>query len=288
MIPEVERIEKKSSESFYVGHYRNRWFERTWHYHPEYELILITEGYGTRVIGNQQRPFKAGDLVLIGGNIPHAWFSDPSFFDEQNKAWCESIYVQFDRAIFGNYFSNLPEMKPIQVLLNKARLGLQLQVNQKSEIALEIKSLEHKTGLPRLLSLIEILDLYRSQNYSIILKEDNPSNRFITQSNRLKKVHEYVMKNYGQDIKVSDIAELVGMNVSSFCRYFKRMTQQTFSRYLKDVRIDFAQQLLINTSLSSSQIGFECGFNSVAYFNQCFREISEMSPLEYRSRFKVK
>lgn len=287
MIPEIERVPKKASESFFVGHYKKQWFERTWHYHPEHELILITQGHGTRVIGNIQQPFKEGDLVLIGGNIPHAWFSHPSFFDPGHTGYCESVYIQFNRTIFGNYFSNLPEMKPINILFNRARMGLQIQVELKAKIAMEIHNLIEKKGLVRLLSLIEVLDMFRRSAYQTILTEESPSNIFIARSNRLKRVHEFVMKNYTTDIKVNDVASLVEMNVSAFCRYFKKMTQRTFTEYLKEIRIDFAQQLLINTNLTSSQIGFECGFNSIAYFNQCFKIISKMSPLEYRARFKV-
>ncbi len=287
MKPEKEEVVKKPTESFYVGHYRQRYFQRTWHYHPEYELILITQGHGTRVIGNNQSPFEEGDLVLLGGNIPHAWFSHPSFFDENNKEVCESIYIQFNRSIFGNYFSNLPEMKPINILLNKAVLGLQLMVDMKAPIVLEILQLPKMYGLERLLKLIAILEQFRKENYKTILSEGNQSNIFIAQSNRIKKVHEYVMNNYSNDIKVNDVAKLVEMNVSAFCRYFKKMTQRTFSQYLKEIRIDFAQQLLINTDMTSSQIGFGCGFNSVAYFNQCFKSISGMSPLEYRGSFKA-
>ena len=287
MIPEVEYIHKKSTESFFVGQYRHKWFERTWHYHPEYELILIKQGYGTRVIGNNQSPFESGDLVLIGGNIPHAWFSHPSFFEEKNPEVCESIYIQFNRSIFGNHFSNLPEMKPISVLLNRATLGLQLMIGMDDPIIQEILHLPQKIGLDRLLKLIAILDQFRKGSYKTILSGEGYSSHFIAQSNRLKQVHEFTMKNYGNDIKVNDVAKLVKMNVSSFCRYFKKMTGRTFSQYVKEIRIDFAQQLLINTNLTSSQIGFECGFNSIAYFNQCFKELSQQSPLEYRASFKI-
>ena len=68
---------------------------------------------------------------------------------------------------------------------------------------------------------------------------------------------------------------------------FKAQKGITFSQYLKEVRIDFAQQLLVNTHLTSNQIGFECGYDSVSYFNQSFKSVSGMSPLEYRRKFKV-
>lgn len=287
MFPQVEKIAKERDESFFVGKYRNKWFDRTWHYHPEYELILITKGFGTRVIGNKRSHFEAGDLVLIGGNIPHAWFSDASFFDKNNSSICESIYIQFNRLIFGSYFSQLPEMKSIDILLSHAESGLHLNADKNSKIIKQILELPKKKGLDRLLNLISILELFHQGDYSSILPSENLSAVFVSKSHRIKKIHEFVMKNYMREIGVGDIAKLVEMNTSSFCRYFKGKTNKTFSEYLKEIRIDYAQQLLINTNLTSKQIGYECGFNSVAYFNQCFKTISNMSPLEYRTSFKV-
>ncbi|MBA7526975.1 HTH-type transcriptional activator RhaR [subsurface metagenome] len=287
MIPKIERITKKPTESFYVGQYSNKWFERTWHYHPEYELLLITKGYGTRVIGDNQSAFKEGDLVLIGGNIHHAWFSDPSFFNEENPGICESVFVQFNRSIFGNTFVNLPEMKNIDTVLHKAEHGLQLLTEGNSDIVQCMLELPKLKGLSKLLQLIAILDLFQRDNYRTILSRDNTSNAFITKSDRIKKAHEFVMNNYMHNIKVNDVASLVEMNVSSFCRFFKKITQRTFSQYLKEIRIDFAQQLLINTNLPSNKIGYECGFSSIVYFNQCFKGISNMPPLEYRAIFKA-
>ncbi|BAX78700.1 AraC family transcriptional regulator [Labilibaculum antarcticum] len=286
MIPKVERVEKRNGESFVVGKYSNKWFERTWHYHPEYELLLITKGSGIRVIGNNRSTFKEGDLVLVGGDIPHAWFSDASFFEADNHELCESTYVQFNRSIFGNHFANLPEMKNIQRMLDEAKFGLNFWDVNKSEIFNQIKDLPNSSGLTRLLSLIKILELFMQGKPQLIISKDYFTDSFISKSVRIRKVHEYVMNYYMDDISLQNAAKLVEMNVSSFCRFFKKMTKRTFSQYVKETRIDFAQQLLINTELASNQIGFECGFSSVAYFNQCFKSISDMSPLEYRSRYK--
>ncbi len=286
MIPKVENIQKSENESFYVGTYKAKWFDRSWHYHSEYELLLITKGHGVRVIGNDNSPFEEGDLVLVGGNVPHAWFSDPSYFEEDSTLESESIYVQFNRLMFGNRFINSPEMLPIQHLLDEAKLGLKYDGHDKTVITTHIKELMNTHGLDRLLKFIKVLWMFRMGGYKKILNDAYFTNSFISKSERISKVHEYVLNNYMSDIKIDDIAALVEMNVSSFCRFFKKMTNRTFSQYVKEIRIDFAQQLLMSTNLPSNIVGFECGFSSVAYFNQCFKAISKMSPLEYRSAFR--
>ncbi len=287
MIPKVEQIEKRTNESFVVGQYSSKWFERTWHYHSEYELLLITKGFGTRVVGDNTSFFKEGDLVLVGGDIPHAWFSDPSFFKEDNEQHCESIYIQFNRSIFGTQFANSPEMQPINLLLDDAKYGLKYLGGDFQNLVKQISQLPNSNGLDRLLKLIKILDVFKQGNYEPIVSQNYFNNSFITKSVRIGKVHEYVINNYMGDISVQEVAKIVGMNVSSFCRFFKSRTKRTFSQYVKELRIDFAQQLLINTDLASNQVGFECGFSSIAYFNQCFKSVTGMSPLEYRSSFKL-
>lgn len=287
MIPFNERIEPDKGKSFYVGTYSSKYFERSWHYHHEYELLLITKGYGTRRVGNNSSRFAVGDLVLIGGNLPHAWFSDPIFFDPGNNERCESIYIQFDRSIFGTRFAGLPEMQAIQSLLNEAKYGLvHLPDEHSPDIINLICDFPRYTGVERLLALIRVLDLFKNRHYKPIVSQSYFENAFITKSERIKKVHEYVMNNYMADVSVDKAAELAGMNVSSFCRYFKKTMQKTFSQFVKEIRVDFAQQLLINTVLDSNQIGFECGYSSISYFNQCFKSISGISPLEYRANFK--
>lgn len=288
MIPSVEQIELSKGRSFYVGNYSGKFFERSWHYHQEFELLLITKGYGTRVVGDNTSNFAVGDLVLIDGNIPHAWFSHPDFFKEDNQELCESVYIQFDRSIFGTRFANLPEMAPIQNLLDSARYGLSFNDSKHNvDIFNMICDFPNYSNLDRLLKLIKMLDMFRNGNYETIVSKNYFNSMFVTQSARIKRVHEFVMNNYMHDLNVKQAAKLAEMNVSSFCRFFKRMTKKTFSQYVKETRIDYAQQLLINTSLSSNQVGFECGFSSVAYFNQCFKSISNKTPLEYRAKYKV-
>ena len=52
------------------------YFPFHWHYHPEFELTYIVRGNGTRWIGNHVEEYTSGDLILVGSNLPHGWYSD--------------------------------------------------------------------------------------------------------------------------------------------------------------------------------------------------------------------
>jgi len=76
------------------------------------------------------------------------------------------------------------------------------------------------------------------------------------------------------------------MEPSSFCRYFKKKTNQTFMEYVKRVRIGIAAKLLAETDKPVTQICYECGYNNLANFNHYFKVIMDKTPSEYRKDLK--
>ena len=79
-------------------------FDHNWHFHSEYQLFTVLKGTGTRFIGDHVHPFKPGDVVLTGPNLPHLWRSDPEYFDGDPQLWTEGIVVYFPEAFFANHF----------------------------------------------------------------------------------------------------------------------------------------------------------------------------------------
>ena len=72
------------------------------------------------------------------------------------------------------------------------------------------------------------------------------------------------------------------MTVPAFCRYFKKSTGRTFTRFVNEFRIVQARRLLSETNQSISDISIECGFNNFSHFNRLFREYAGKSASEYR------
>jgi len=224
--------------------------------------------------------------VLLGGYLPHAWIPDPKYLEEDSNEYCESIYIQFKKDIFGSHFVDIPELKGVRNVLRHSERGIKIVGKHKEEIIPLLEEMPNLSALDQLLKLIKILDLIYVSDYKLLASEDYLKKSFYFKSNRILKVHEYIMENYQREISVEQCSEMVNMTGSSFCRYFKNETQYTFTHYLNKIRVDFAKKLLSHTDLPIKEIGFECGYNSVPYFNRQFKKMEKISPFTYRKSIK--
>jgi hypothetical protein len=120
MKPVLLKVPCGPSHSFSLRQDVNPYFYNQWHYHEELELTYIRQGSGTRFVGDHIENFQAGDLVLLGSNLPHFWRSEDPSFREGNTALCESTVVHFAPGLLSPTFSHLPEFADI--LLNMVLL----------------------------------------------------------------------------------------------------------------------------------------------------------------------
>ena len=100
----IQKIHIEEQNSFACRTYRTPHFETNWHKHEEYELILITEGHGTALVGDYVGEYKTGDIFLLGSNLPH-WFRK-----SHHKMTGSAIVVHFHKYFWGEHFLCLPEM----------------------------------------------------------------------------------------------------------------------------------------------------------------------------------
>jgi quercetin dioxygenase-like cupin family protein len=82
-----------------VPHVNNKW-----HYHSEVELIHFKKGEGTQFIGDSIKHFKAGDVVIVGANLPHYWRFDDAYFEEHPQGHRLISACRISRAFLGRQF----------------------------------------------------------------------------------------------------------------------------------------------------------------------------------------
>lgn len=253
-------------------------FLKSWHYHPELELILVLKSTGTRFIGDSIEKFEEGDVFLIGENLPHMLFNDEEYFAEQSGLIAEAIAIHFNK----DFLKNIPEMNHISKLFDRASQGIHF-TNIKDKMLFKIKDIVNiNNKVKKTISLIKILNNLANQKDYKLLSNNGFSNALITKGNQgMDKVYEYIFKNFNHNISLKNVAEVANMNKSAFSRLFKKVNNKPYSKYLNEIRIGYACKLLIENKYNITFICYESGFNNISNFNRQFKNITSMTPSEY-------
>jgi AraC-like DNA-binding protein len=259
------------------------YFKSPFHYHPEIELVYIKESHGKRVIGDKIEPFFAGDLVLVGSNLPHVWLSDESFHQNMESTSAKSVVIYFNKEIFGEGFYSLRELEKINTLFKNAKRGLKIQHATHDIVINMMEDLVHKTNFERVLGLLRILHtLSTSDDIEFINSETYSGVVYNRDVDRLADVFKYINSSFGSDITLNDVAKKANLTPQSFCRLFKKRMNKHFMEYLNEVRISHACRYLMDTDCSISEIAYMSGFKTVSNFNKVFKEITGYCPTSYR------
>ncbi len=285
MKPQLHRLPIADNTSFFYSKYECNYYERPWHFHKEFELVLITKSTGKKFIGNRVHQFEAGDLTLIGSDVPHLFRNDDYHYDAANAMQASSIFIHFTEDFLGDKFFHVPEMKLVKRILEKSSLGLHIIGTTQKKIAEKLHSMQAESGSERLLSLLQILlTIAQSSEVHTILATGFSANHH-GDTDKINKVFEYIMMNYKKEIYVTDIAAQLNMSVASFSRYFKNHTRKTFLDYVTEIRIGHACKLLMENNHSVSEIGYMSGFENMSNFYRHFKKHIGIIPKEYKNRF---
>lgn len=288
MKPVLEHMPKEDDESFIVRDFDYKYYPTPWHYHPEFEIVLVTESTGKRFIGNHICDFKPGNLALIGPNVPHTYRNDENYYKKGGTLRARSIVIHFTEDTFGKDFLSLPEAKIINNLFESSKQGLDVTGNTFKVVSEKLRAIVHLQGLKRWLCLMEII---------VILAESRdlkPITKWIQtgfnekENKRLGKVFDWIISNFDREITLSQAAEVAHMNENAFSRFFSKRTRKTFSGFVQEMRLQKAAKLLIeNEELSITQICFECGYNNLSNFNRQFLNYYRMNPVKYKKSFSL-
>ena len=253
------------------------------HSHKNYELNLIISGSGRRIVGNHISSYAPGDLVLLGPNISHCW--EVLQFNEDHEPEC--IVTHFYENIISSDFFNIPELEDVIELLKLADSGILFRGPKTEKVAATLHRMVDLKGLERYIELLKVFNLLLKidDREFLALPSAMPSS-YDKDRGQIDKIYEYVFQNVQEGINLKDASKLVYMEPSSFCRYFKKKTGQTFMEYVKSVRIGIAAKLLSETGKPITHICYECGYNNLANFNYYFKVIMNKTPSEYRKDFR--
>jgi AraC-like DNA-binding protein len=148
----------------------------------------------------------------------------------------------------------------------------------------ELLGLTGFEGISKLLNILHKLSV--TNDYQYISSTNYTNTHKISETERMRIVHEYVLKHFKENINLSTVASLSNMTEAAFCRYFKSRTNKTFSDFVKEIRIGNACKMLQDENKSISQTCYESGYNTVSNFNNQFKSLKGVSPLQYQKLYR--
>lgn len=277
------RLPKDIDKSFTVFNEIGQFFPCPWHYHPEYELVLVTKSTGRRMVGDNIENFKEGDLVFMGSLLPHVWVNDAKFLQGDADYLAEAIVLHFTLDFLGENIMEIPEMEGFRKFLHLSNRGIQIQGKARDEINTVMVKMLNMNGLQRLSSLLSIFDiLSNAVEVNLLASPGFIETMKHKKSDRLNKIIEYVTQNFDEDINLTEVATMMNMGVTTFCNFFKENYRMTFVEYINSVRIGHACKLLFENDQTIADVAYECGYNSLANFNRQFKKYKNINPSEYK------
>ena len=284
MRAELLKVHKKPNDSFSVRQDLSNQVNDRWHYHPELELIHFHQGSGTQFVGDNIKRFEAGDIVLLGPNLPHFWRYDQP--GEASRTPYSTV-IHFRENLWGEAFLNLPETRPIRSLLDKAKRGI-LVTGKKEQQRLGslISDIHQAEGLDRLLQLLRTLSELAMCNRLHLLSSIGFQPGFSDgEHERINAIYDFTFQHFKRNIYLEEVSRVAQLVPNSFCRYFKFKTGKTYSQFVTEIRVGHACKLLIDNKISIKQVCFECGFNNFTSFNQSFKRITGKVPQAYQREY---
>jgi AraC-like DNA-binding protein len=262
-------------------------FDANWHFHPHYQLFTVLAGTGKRLIGDSIQTFGPGDTVFLGPDVPHLWRCDPVFFEGDAGLFTHGIVLYFQEDFLGKDFLERPEMVSIRQLLQESKRGIEYRGELREHIISELALLKHSEGFQSVLRLLTLLNKIANEDGgSPIASFGYVNNYKISETERMQKVHNYVLQHFAQELRLGDVASLAGMSEAAFCRYFKARANKTFIDFVNEIRIGHACKLLLEDKWNIAQIAYDSGFDSLSNFNRNFKRYIGHTPREYKGNYE--
>jgi len=257
-------------------------FDFPLHYHDEYELNLIINANGAkRVVGGHIEVIDDMELVLIGPNLYHAWFTHQCQSEEITE-----VTIQFHKDLFDEKFLKRNQLSFVKSMLERSQRGILFSHETIAALRDRLLALDRKTGFDSVLELLSILhDLSTSRNMRTLSDLSFTNEKFNYNSRRIEKVFEYMNDNYNKQVSLAEVSRIANMPEASFSRFIKKRTGKTFIDSLNEIRLGHASRMLIDTTNTVAEIAYKCGFNNISNFNRIFKRKKFCIPKEFRETY---
>lgn len=250
-----------------------------WHYHQALELTLFVSGVGTRFVGDRIQPFRNGDLVLLGENLPHYWHT---------RGPSTGISVQWHFPTTHPFWA-WPESEFLGTYFKTAARGVQYRGQSAKLLSAWLHQLVETEGLDRLGLLLRILAASAAapaQDQCFISANSFSLASETRHQTAMQAAIRFVLIHFREEFRLQRILEETRMSKPTFSRQFKKHCGKTLSDFVQQVRLDAVCHELAETDRPIIDVALGNGFSQISFFNRVFRGALNCSPSEYRARTK--
>jgi AraC-type DNA-binding domain-containing proteins len=240
------------------------------HLHHYIELVHVIDGEVQMQVGNQKYLISSGQFAIIFPNVFHSYHTiskeTGTFFKIINS------YLDLLPPFFKNKFLNYSVNNPVL-----DREFIHEDVLYAEERLMNITYNENTA--PLISALLSLLLAHIFPQLQLHPYNERPPQDITEQ------IIAYISNHYMEDLSLSSIANTFGIGKYALSRIFSNVLGVKFFQYLNFLRIDYAEQLLINTDQRIIDIAINCGYQNQQTFNRVFKERRHCTPKEYRDKY---
>lgn len=270
----------------YVADRHKKEFNYPIHCHDIMELNFLENAAGARrVVGDSSEVIGDYDLMLItSSNLEHVCEQHDCKSNDIHEVTVQ-FYIHFEDD--KSPFKTNP-YKSIYEMMVRAKRGLAFPMPAIMTVyhrLTKLASIDDKFLMAQELFLI-LYELSKFDDAHELASSTFAKVEVSGDSRRILKVKDYINSHINDDLRLEQLASLVGMASAAFSRYFKQRTGKNLSSYIADIRLGQAARRLVDTTDSVSEICWSCGFNTLSNFNRQFRKHKGCTPTEFRDKYQ--
>ncbi|CAN7695648.1 MAG: helix-turn-helix domain-containing protein [Rhizobium sp.] len=280
--PDLEVVQIRSGESFKMWSHGYPYHTVRWHFHPEYEIHLITETSGCYFVGDFIGDFQPGNFVMTGPNLPHNWVSEVV---DNRRIEQRCLVLQFSEAFIDGLLAILPELKGFRSVLADSRRGVLFSLEAAALAKPIMQEMLDATGARRIALFMQLVELLTGANDHVALTtsdyQPDPSGYMSIGTN---KALAFIRERLTEPFSETDLSAIAGQTPSAFSRSFRKHTGFSVIQYVNRLRINLACQLLMSSEdMPVIDICYASGFNNLSNFNRHFLAQKGMPPSRFRA-----
>jgi len=204
-------------------------FFELFHFHEEFQITLILEGGGLLFVSDSVKNFNKGEVFLFGKNLPHVFRNRENDYQNNREKKARAISIFFNQDVINNSLGDIPEAFAIRKLIDRAVYGIRVSANMVDKISPLLMKLPEKNTFEKFLSILDILNCISKDNQLDFISCMGISIHTVRENiPKINIVFDFIRKNYSKKIPLQQVANLVNMTPTAFCKFFKYKSQKTF------------------------------------------------------------